>query len=129
MMDGYKRGYHGGMWSSEFNSDYGFFGPISLITFSLFTLLSILAIIWTIAIKGYSLWHAAQRKEKWWFIALLVINTFGLLEIIYLLFFAKVWTKDKFVKHASHAHHVKGDESQKNSVEQSNESISEKKAE
>lgn len=129
MMDRYDRGYHGGMLSSEFNSDYGFFGPISLITFSFFTLMTILAIIWTIVIKGYSLWHAAQRKEKWWFIALLVINTFGLLEIIYLLFFAKIWTKDKSVKHTSHTHHAKGDGSIENSVERSSESTSEKKAE
>jgi methionyl-tRNA synthetase len=99
MMEKYGRGgYHGGMWSDQFGGDYGFFGPISLITFSIFSILAFLAVIWAVAIKGYSLWHAAQRKEKWWFIALLVINTFGILEIIYLLFFAKIWTKDKIAK-------------------------------
>jgi methionyl-tRNA synthetase len=42
-----------------------------------------------IALKGYALWHAAKRSEKWWFIALLVINTAGILELIYIIFFLK----------------------------------------
>jgi len=37
-----------------------------------------------IALKGYSLWHAAKRNETWWFIALLLINTMGILELIYI---------------------------------------------
>src|ERR1035437_8749207 len=43
--------------------------------------------VWTIVIKGYALWHAARAGQKWWFIALLVINTVGILEIIYLIWF------------------------------------------
>lgn len=46
-----------------------------------------------IAIKGYALWIAAKRNEQWWFIALLVINTFAILELIYLIGIAKVWPK------------------------------------
>lgn len=38
-------------------------------------------------LKGYALWHAARSEQKWWFIALLVVNTLGILEIIYLLWF------------------------------------------
>ncbi|MEP7167252.1 MAG: DUF5652 family protein [Candidatus Woesebacteria bacterium] len=37
------------------------------------------------AFKGFALWRAAQRKEKWWFIALFVINSLGILPGIYLL--------------------------------------------
>ena len=44
-----------------------------------------------IALKGYALWHAAKRDEKWWFVALLIVNTGGILEIIYLVFFVKKW--------------------------------------
>ncbi|MDP2655165.1 MAG: DUF5652 family protein [bacterium] len=44
--------------------------------------------IWTIAIKGYALWHASRNNQKWWFIALLVINTLGILEIIYLIWYS-----------------------------------------
>ncbi len=47
----------------------------------------ILAAIWTVILKGFALWHAARGGQKWWFIALLVINTLGLLEIIYLIWF------------------------------------------
>ena len=48
-----------------------------------------------LALKGYSLWYAAKRNEKWWFIILLIVNTLGILEIIYLLAVAKVWGKGK----------------------------------
>ena len=51
-------------------------------------LLGILA-IWSIVWKGFALWRAAERKEKWWFIALLIINTFGILEILYIFVFGK----------------------------------------
>jgi methionyl-tRNA synthetase len=47
----------------------------------------IIAAIWTIIIKGYALWHAARGGQKWWFIALLAINTLGILEIVYLIWF------------------------------------------
>lgn len=46
-----------------------------------------------IVLKGFALWHAAKRDEKWWFIILLVINTAGILELVYLLAIAKVWPK------------------------------------
>lgn len=48
-----------------------------------------LAIIWTLAWKGQALWKAAKNGEKAWFVALLLINTLGILEIIYIFGFAK----------------------------------------
>jgi methionyl-tRNA synthetase len=48
-----------------------------------------------ISLKGYSLWTAAKRDEKWWFIILLVINTMGILELIYLYFVANKWGKSE----------------------------------
>ena len=47
----------------------------------------IIAMIWTIVLKGYALWYAARGSQKWWFIALLIVNTLGILEIIYLIWF------------------------------------------
>jgi len=35
--------------------------------------------------KGFALWRAALRNEKGWFWVLLLINTAGILPIIYLL--------------------------------------------
>jgi uncharacterized membrane protein len=49
--------------------------------------LLVLAAAWTLIIKGYALWHAARNSQKWWFIALLVVNTLGVLEVIYLIWF------------------------------------------
>lgn len=40
-----------------------------------------------IILKAYALWHAARNSQKYWFIALVALNTLGILPIIYLLFF------------------------------------------
>lgn len=48
-----------------------------------------LIIVWTIIIKGFALWHAARNIQKGWFAALLVINTLGILELIYLIWFRR----------------------------------------
>jgi methionyl-tRNA synthetase len=53
----------------------------------IFLPLIIAAALWTVILKGYALWYAARAHQKWWFIALLVINTVGILEIIYLIWF------------------------------------------
>lgn len=54
---------------------------------ALIPLIAIVA-LWTVIIKGYALWHAARNSQKGWFIALLVINTLGILEIVYLIWFS-----------------------------------------
>lgn len=48
-----------------------------------------LIVAWSIAWKAIAAWHAARNNQLGWFIALFVVNTVGLLEIIYLAFFAK----------------------------------------
>jgi methionyl-tRNA synthetase len=48
-----------------------------------------LLMIWTIPWKGFALWRAAKNKQLPWFIGILLINTFGIIEIIYLAFFQK----------------------------------------
>jgi len=53
------------------------------------------AVVWSLVWKGLALWKAARRGENVWFVALLVINTFGILEILYLYVFTK---KSKPVK-------------------------------
>lgn len=44
---------------------------------------------WSIVWKGYGLWYAARDKKPWWFVAFLLINDLGILEIIYLLWVRK----------------------------------------
>lgn len=45
--------------------------------------------LWAIPWKGYALWIAAKNSHKWWFVALLVINTAAILEIIYIFGFGR----------------------------------------
>ncbi len=52
-------------------------------------ILLILAVIWTIPWKGIALWKSARRGQIGWFIILLIVNTLGILEIIYIFLFAK----------------------------------------
>lgn len=54
-------------------------------------LLALILAAVVIALKGYALWHAARRSEKWWFVALLLINTMGILELVYLYFVVGKW--------------------------------------
>lgn len=50
-------------------------------------------VVWTLYWKYRALWYAAKHDHKWWFIALLVINTAGILEILYLYHFSKKMTE------------------------------------
>jgi len=49
----------------------------------------LLILAWSLFWKGFALWYSAKRSEKWWFIAFLIINTAGILEIVYIFFIAK----------------------------------------
>ena len=53
------------------------------------TILIAAAIVWSIIWKGIALWKSARNDQLKWFIALLVINTVGILEIVYIVFFQK----------------------------------------
>ncbi len=64
-------------------------------------LLIIALVVWSFVWKGIALWKAARNSDKAWFIALLLLNTFGILEIVYIYFFAE---KNKQSEH-HHRHH------------------------
>lgn len=53
--------------------------------------LTILLILltWSMVLKALALWKSARNNERFWFIAILLLNTIGILEIAYLFFFAK----------------------------------------
>lgn len=55
--------------------------------------LILLTMAWTLPWKGYALWKASHKEEKWWFIAILVLNTFAALEILYIFIFSEIKTK------------------------------------
>lgn len=52
-------------------------------------LLVALGAIWAILWKGVALWKSARLGKKWWFVALLVVNTLGVLDILYIFVFSK----------------------------------------
>jgi len=52
-----------------------------------FTILLIVLVIWEMIWKGIALWKSSRRKQVVWFIVLFILNTAGLLPIVYLLFF------------------------------------------
>ncbi|MFA6397932.1 MAG: DUF5652 family protein [Candidatus Paceibacterota bacterium] len=54
----------------------------------------ILAMIWVLPWKGYALWTASRRAHKRWFIALLILNTFAILDIFYIFYIAKKTPRD-----------------------------------
>ncbi len=47
----------------------------------------VLASIWSIVWKGIALWHASKNEQKSWYVVILILNTLGLLPIIYLIWF------------------------------------------
>jgi hypothetical protein len=49
----------------------------------------VLLMLWVLPWKGYALWSAVTRGDKWWFVALLVVNTLAILDIIYIFAVAK----------------------------------------
>lgn len=55
----------------------------------LFGMLLVLVLAWTLVIKGIALWRSARNSQKVWFVVLLIVNTLGILELVYLIWFAK----------------------------------------
>ena len=53
------------------------------------TAIVLLVLAWSLFWKGKALWRAAHLEQKRWFVALLILNTFGILEILYLFIFSK----------------------------------------
>ena len=65
------------------------FGGIGFGAGVAFGVLLVIAAIWTLYWKYRALWHAAKHDHKAWFVVLLLVNTLGILEILYLHIFSK----------------------------------------
>ncbi|OGM13610.1 hypothetical protein A3A76_03160 [Candidatus Woesebacteria bacterium RIFCSPLOWO2_01_FULL_39_23] len=50
---------------------------------------ALLLVAWSLFIKGYTLWKASRNNQRYWFIILLLLNTLGIFELVYLKFFQK----------------------------------------
>jgi len=51
--------------------------------------LFVLIMAWVLYWKGMALWKAARKNHQAWFIVLLVLNTLGILEILYIYVFSE----------------------------------------
>ncbi len=60
----------------------------------------VILMFWSLFWKGIALWKAARNGSKGWYIVLLVFNTAGILEILYIYLFSK---KEAVVKPAESA--------------------------
>ena len=46
-------------------------------------------IVWSVVWKGIALWRATRNNSLAWYIVMLILNTAGILEIIYIFAFSK----------------------------------------
>lgn len=51
-------------------------------------ILFLVLLFWVLPWKGAALWKASRNNQRSWFIAILIFNTFAILEIIYILYFS-----------------------------------------
>lgn len=63
----------------------------------------LLLMAWSLVWKGLALWRAVKRGEKVWFIVFLLVNTAGILEIIYLFFITGAKLSDFRVSDSRHS--------------------------
>lgn len=49
----------------------------------------VIGALWEVVWKGIALWRAARNSHQIWFIFLLIVNSLGILPIIYILFFSQ----------------------------------------
>lgn len=48
------------------------------------TAVLIVLLIWSAVWKGLALWRSSQKNQVAWFVVFMILNTAGILEIIYL---------------------------------------------
>lgn len=63
--------------------------------FSQYSWVIIPIIIWSIPWKGVALWKSARNKQSGWFVALLIINSLAILDILYIFVFSKMGIKEE----------------------------------
>ncbi len=62
---------------------------IQVIGESTFVAIITIIVIWELIWKGLALWKAARNDQRYWFVGLLILNTLGILPILYIFVFQK----------------------------------------
>ena len=81
-MMGYGNYWNG--WNGMMGGYSPFWGAVTGFGFFLIPFLA-----WSLFWKGWALWKAAKNDSKVWFIVLLLVNTLGILDILYIFIFGK----------------------------------------
>ncbi len=63
--------------------------PLSMLGVTLGGVALLIILAWSLYWKGLALWKASKRDNKTWFVVLLLVNTLGILEILYIYVFSK----------------------------------------
>jgi hypothetical protein len=53
------------------------------------TVIFFIIFLWSLLWKGLALWNSSKNGQRNWFLVMLIINTIGILEIVYLFAFSK----------------------------------------
>ncbi len=61
----------------------------ALLNSPVFTATLLVVSVWSLVWKGFALWRAGRNSQRNWFIAMLILNTAGILEIVYIFYFSK----------------------------------------
>ena len=56
---------------------------------SFFMTFVLIVVVWDMVWKGLGMWKAGRHNQLGWFVAMFVLNTLGILPILYILFFQK----------------------------------------
>ncbi len=49
----------------------------------------VVIVLWELVWKAIALWKAARKGDKVWFVLFLILNTLGILPIVYIFYFSK----------------------------------------
>ena len=55
----------------------------------------LLLIVWEVIWKAIGMWKSARNNHIWWFVAILVVNSLGILTIVYIILFNNKKNKKK----------------------------------
>ena len=84
---------------SAINTDvYGVLAEMIGISVETLMILLFILGIWSLIWKGFALWKSSKKNHLVWFVVLLVLNTLGILEILYIFIFSKINLKKKSPK-------------------------------
>ncbi len=72
---------------------YPLTSPESIMMFGAVWLIIALLVAWSTVWKIIALWKSARNGQKVWFIVLFVLNTVGILEMIYVLMVSRQYRK------------------------------------